>query len=83
MGKQELNDSFLDSVSCEKLTLEKRILRSTTELVSSFLALEGFLDGALYTGRSGTPIRFIKRDIIAPHRDSFRGSGANGAAFKP
>jgi hypothetical protein len=27
-----------------------------------------------YTGRRVIPIRFIKRDFLAPHRDGFRGS---------
>jgi hypothetical protein len=61
----------LVSVRCEELPLEKRILRSTLELVSSCTGFFYSLNGARHTGRRGTPIRFIKRDLLAPHWDGF------------
>jgi hypothetical protein len=34
------------------------------------------LHGALYTGRRGTSIRFIKRNRLAPHWDGFRAAAS-------
>jgi hypothetical protein len=73
---KQLPMKCLVSVRCGEVPLEKRILRSTLELVSSFVVCPCSVNGAPYTGRRGTPIRFIKRDLPAPHLYGFSWAAA-------
>jgi hypothetical protein len=83
LGVKQLPMKVLVSVRCGEVSLEKRILRDTLELVSSFCCRLYVVNGARHTGGRGAPIRFIKRELPAPHRDGFRGSCAKGIAVKP
>jgi hypothetical protein len=57
------------SVGHKEKSVEKRILRDTLELVSSFVGCPDSMNGARGTGGRGVPIRFINRFHLAPHLD--------------
>jgi hypothetical protein len=56
-------------VGCKGKSIEKRILRDTLELVSSFVVCPWSVNGALSTGGRGVPIRFVNRFPLAPHSE--------------
>jgi hypothetical protein len=79
---KQLPIKSLISVRCEMLPLEKRILRSTLELVDSFLTLREFCTE--HVTQAGAVLLSVLSSVTSSHLTGmiFEGSCANGVRGK-